>query len=134
MDKMHRLFAAPETTGAGLIGMVISGVGVLLDHLWAFVGSDELHRVVGNILMIVLLISACIALGSTYYRTLSQKHKERTDEINEAIAQAKLCERCKLAGIATPHCPLPPEERSWDCPERILSKFSGIDPKKGIPP
>ena len=115
---MEHIYA--RLTGAGMFGAAVSAFGSFI----AWLTADETHKLLANALMLCCLISAIIAIVAALVRLCITQHKNNKAAIEEAQAESRLCDRCRLEKKPPLRCPIthPPA----DCPLRRQSKFTKI--------
>jgi len=100
-----------KTAGAGIFGTIVAGAGV--------VGSEYLHGILSNILLIVGILSAIMSI---VYMMLLNVHRNRIKSLDEArevlsLTREKIafCKECCAGGVPV-RCPLQQEDRPINCP------------------
>ena len=138
MDKMEHSFNV-KAAWAWFLGFASAGTSWILSAT-SFVDWLAGPRFGDLIKNLTSLVTLFFAIGCGFYLLLINKKKKEIEELNrntaeitEIMRETQLCDRCRM-GIIPTHCTISEERRPADCPRKILSKYSGIDPDKGIPP
>jgi hypothetical protein len=83
--------------------------------------SEYLHGVLGNLLLLIFLISSIIAVVSGLFLLAINRHRNHIKAIDEACAEIELCSMC-LKGNEPASCPIPALIRPENCPKRKQGK------------
>jgi len=128
-----------KTAWAWFLGLASAGTSWILSwsHFIDWLAGPKFGDLIKNLSSLIALF---FAVGCGFYLLLINKRKKEIEELNrntaeitEIMRETQLCDRCRM-GITPTKCPIPVERRPADCPRKILSKYSGIDPDNGIPP
>jgi len=100
-----------KTAYAGMFGTIVAGSSVL--------GSEYLHGVLSNLLLIVGILSALLSI---VYMVMINMHRNRIKVLDEAretltLSREKIafCKECHTLGRPV-NCPIPIEDRPGNCP------------------
>ena len=130
---MHRVLISAKTTGAGLVGAFSSATGIVVNNAIDWLSSDDLHKAMGNVLLILFCISSMVAIVSGCVRVAINWHKNKKYAIEEALASFGLCIDCSEGKIPPRKCPYPMNHRPINCPhiteETLIARLKKHVPK-----